>query len=280
VIAKAAKRLWEVDTLSNRSIQEHQQQRDRLIADIVEKTYADRRFVAAWLTGSLGRGTADALSDVDLTLVVKNDSAAELCMRERAVTASPNDHRMELFRQFGRPTMVHENNHNAPDGGTFTAVLYHPSSIIVDWTLIPQAQAFLPDTPHLLFAKEPVPKQLAPILPVPERDDVKLAADIAFFWMMSLITAKYIVRGIEVLAVCWLDELGKLAGDIERQLAGQPWQYQPAQPSTLPNSANAQALELRALCRRMERALPALPELGDNDPALTLQAVEMILGLS
>lgn len=265
--------------MSNRSIHEHQQERDKLIADIVEQTYTDHRFVAAWLTGSLGRGEGDALSDVDLTLVVANDAAAALCVREASVTASPSDQRMHFFRQFGRPTMVHENNHNAPDGATFTAVCYQPPSVIVDWTLIPQAQAFLPDASRLLFAKEPIPEQSRPALPISERDDAKLAADIAYFWMMSLITAKYIVRGVEVQAVCWLDELSKLAGEIERRVAGQPWRYQGDQPSPLLTSADAQAQALRGLCHRMVRSSPALPELGDNDPALTLQAAETILGL-
>jgi predicted nucleotidyltransferase len=55
--------------------------RDGLLTKLVETLPADERFVAAWLTGSFANGTADALSDLDLTVVVTENAAPGLCAR-------------------------------------------------------------------------------------------------------------------------------------------------------------------------------------------------------
>lgn len=43
-----------------------EEERDRLLDRLVASLERDERVVAAWLSGSLGRGTADAWSDVDV----------------------------------------------------------------------------------------------------------------------------------------------------------------------------------------------------------------------
>ena len=45
---------------------EHQAEREAWLAETIVQLEADERVDAAWLFGSLGRGDADELSDVDL----------------------------------------------------------------------------------------------------------------------------------------------------------------------------------------------------------------------
>ncbi len=107
----------------------HRREREALLAAIVQTLAADERVVAAWLTGSYARGAADALSDIDLTVVIEDDPAEELCRRAEMVTAWPPAERLALFSQFGRPLDVYENHFNAPPGGTSTSVLYQPAAL-------------------------------------------------------------------------------------------------------------------------------------------------------
>ena len=61
-----------------KTIQEYASNRNKLLEDITQVLKEDHRFVAAWLTGSFGRGDADKVSDLDLTVVVEN-SFAKIC---------------------------------------------------------------------------------------------------------------------------------------------------------------------------------------------------------
>lgn len=62
-------------------LDEYATARSRLLADIAAQFEEDRRVVAAWLTGSLGRGNADAISDIDITIVLTDETAEILCQR-------------------------------------------------------------------------------------------------------------------------------------------------------------------------------------------------------
>src|SRR5512143_811598 len=102
------------------SLNTYRANRDELLARIIHALSNDERFVAAWLTGSFGRNDADALSDLDLTLVVSDAYSGNLCKRNEQVSSQTTAERLDLFSQFGTPAIIHENNHNAPEGGTFT----------------------------------------------------------------------------------------------------------------------------------------------------------------
>ncbi len=117
----------------------YQISRDSLLAEIVTALSNDERFVAAWLTGSLGRDDADALSDLDLNVVAATRHAETLCDRPQQVSAGTTAQRLALISRFGQPAVIHENHHNAPMGGTFTFVLYRDSALMVDWILIPES---------------------------------------------------------------------------------------------------------------------------------------------
>jgi hypothetical protein len=55
--------------------------RDQTLHTLVDVLNADDRIVAAWLGGSISQGAGDALSDLDLTVVVTAAASAALCAR-------------------------------------------------------------------------------------------------------------------------------------------------------------------------------------------------------
>jgi hypothetical protein len=61
--------------------------------------------------GSIGRGEADDLSDIDIHLAVQDEHCAEL-----------NAHRRAFVSGFGEPLLVQEAPQNAPPGGAFHLV--------------------------------------------------------------------------------------------------------------------------------------------------------------
>src|ERR1044071_2193471 len=97
----------------------YRQSRDELLTRIVTDLSSDERFVAAWLTGSYGRNESDDISDLDIRIVVSQPHSKTLCARQDQVSPETTRERFELFRRFGKPALIHENNDNAPENGTF-----------------------------------------------------------------------------------------------------------------------------------------------------------------
>ena len=114
--------------------------RDTLLARIHTTLAADSHVVAAWLGGSVGRGEADAFSDLDVTVVVDDARAATLCGVDQArmTRAGAPAARWAFVTRFGRPAVVHENHFNVPPGSAFTIAIDAESAQQVD-------QFFYPD---------------------------------------------------------------------------------------------------------------------------------------
>ena len=200
------------------SLESYRQSREALLAKIVTELSDDQRFAAAWLTGSYARNDADQVSDLDLQVVVARPYSDVLCLRKEQVSHQTTEERLALFSQFGQPALIHENNNNAPEGGTFTFVLYSDSALMVDWTLIPQANAIRPHSSLLLFDKGNLPVA-APAAPDDLETSKKAVAEIwAFFWMMAAVTIKYIFRGNPAFVSYWLGEMQGMILEIERRL--------------------------------------------------------------
>jgi predicted nucleotidyltransferase len=104
----------------NDNLEIYASQREKLLGRIMEKISKDKRSVAAWLTGSFARHEPDVLSNLDLTVVVSNLYSKILCAQTRQVSSRTTRERYELFSLFGQPAILHENNNNAPEGGTTT----------------------------------------------------------------------------------------------------------------------------------------------------------------
>ncbi len=242
----------------------YQQQRDRLLETISASLAGDPRFSAAWLAGSFGRGDADAVSDIDLTVIVADEYASQMCAQPERATARPPDARLALFAEFGRIAFVSEYNPNAPPGGTSTAVMYADSGVMVDWTLVPLANAQRPADARLLFVRADMPPMLPPSVMTRVKRAQAASTTLASFWMMAAVTAKYIVRGDGVFVVHWLEELTRFVTDIERCVNGQPWTYRRGSLTHLAASRNEQVARLRSLCEQAAALTPRVAALGGH----------------
>jgi hypothetical protein len=265
--------------MDENSLRMYQASRGVLLAEISAVVTVDERFVAAWLTGSFGRNEADAVSDLDLTLVVADAHSESLCARMEQVSAQTTKERLALFSQFGQPVVLHENNHNAPDEGTFTYVLYANSAVAVDWTLLPQKQARRPAQALILFDQVGIPS-VAPAEPESVAQRVRRATElVAFFWMMTAVTAKYMVRRDLVFVQCQLEELQGLVQEVERLLTGKPWQYRRGSLSQFEPTIAAQKQAVYRLCTEILSLTPQLVELGGSIRPSPMPTLEMLLNL-
>lgn len=262
-----------------KGLESYQKRRDALLIEIVEKLSNDERFVAAWLTGSLSRNEADFLSDIDLRVVVAHKYSASLCTRLEQVSAQTSPGRYALFSQFGDPALIHENNNNAPEGGTFTFVLYGESGVMIDWVLMPQIKATRPNQSLLLFEKNPIP-----MAPPPQPEDIEqsrkaVAEQWAFFWMMAAVTIKYIARNDGVFATEWIEHLHRLTQEIERRLERTPSAYIRGSLSKFQTTREKQIESLKELCNRTLELKLKVAEFIGSEPATPTSEIESLFSL-
>jgi hypothetical protein len=254
--------------------------RESLLTKITESLSKDERFVAGWLTGSYSRNDADSLSDIDLSLVVSDNYSASLCTWLEQVSARTSPERYALFSQFGSPALIHENNNNAPEGGTFTFVLYAESAFMVDWVLVPQLKAKRPVQSLILFERVAMPIMRAPEPENLEQSKKSVAEMWAFFWMMTAITIKYIHRDDGVFAAEWIEHLHGLIHEIDRRLNGQPWSYTRGSLSKLQPTREKQLESIRGLCNGVQGLKSRVTEFTGAEPASPSAEIELLLSLA
>jgi hypothetical protein len=250
-----------------------------LLRRIVAAAEADERFVAGWLTGSFGRGEADAVSDLDLTLVVVDAQRDALCARPWMVGAGTNARRLAFIQQFGEPAVIHENHHNAPEGGSFTFVLYAGTALMVDFVFVPFSNARRSPQAQMLFVKAHVPAASAPPAETLPSRSAAASERVSFFWMMAAVAAKYRARGDAVYFHLLLDSLFQTEAEIARLLSGQPARYRRGSRAPLAATPVEQADALRAVCQRVLAHMPELERLGGHVPPDPMRAIEVLLGL-
>lgn len=192
--------------------------RDDLLRRAARALESDPRFAAAWLYGSFGRGEEDTFSDIDLVIAVYDQNSAELCDRDPLVSAGTSPARLALFRKIGEPANIHENHHNAPPTGSFSAVLYREPAVLVDWVLVPLSSAERIPESRLLFDKVGVPLHQPDHSPPPstEQRAGMITERAAFFWMMAAVTAKYILRERARTVQELLAQVTRVVEDLER----------------------------------------------------------------
>jgi len=160
-------------------------ERDALLQHVEHTLRSDARITAAWLSGSLGRGEADALSDIDLSFAVADEHCADLVAQRRAFVA-----------RFGEPILIQEAPQNAPPGGAFLLVLYRGSVAPkeIDWSWQPTTTAHIPMSARLLFDRLSLPRAPAWIELTPQEVAARVSLRTTFFWAMAFIAAKKIAR--------------------------------------------------------------------------------------
>ena len=258
----------------------YRQSREVLLRQITENLSGDERFVAAWLSGSYGRNEADEVSDLDLSLVVAESQSKVLCNRQEQVSHQTTTERLEIFRRFGEPALIHENNNNAPRNGTFTFVLYSGSALMIDWTIVPQRSAERSYQSALLFDKGNIPISSAA---GPEDLDASkefVAEQWAFFWMMAAVTIKYIIRSDSVFVAHWLEELHRIHSEIERRIDRRPPRYERGSLSQLQSTPGQQIKTIHQLCKRMQILAPRVEQFSGAILALPMAEIESMLALA
>ncbi len=253
--------------------------RQALQARLAEELPRDERFVASWFAGSIGRGEADAISDLDLVVVVRDADAALLCARPRPISSETTTERLELVSRFGQPAVIHENNNNVPEGSSFTSVLYAGTALLVDWALVPCLRARRPLDSQLIFDRASIP--VVALVPSEPADRAEAVAErIAFFWIMAAVTIKHIVRRDEVTVQGFLDMLARTLDEAQQLVAGQV--PRPRRGSLLalqPNQAG-QVEAVRQLVGKMEALLPEVARLGCSLSAAPIAEIELLLSLA
>jgi predicted nucleotidyltransferase len=251
------------------SLADYARIRDDLLERIVGVLEADLRVVAAWLSGSFGRGVEDAWSDLDLHVAIEDDSLPAFL-----------DERATLYRSIGDPILVQrEMASNAMAMSRFQLVIY-PGPIEVDWTISPESQSSRPPETRIILSRRPIPIVVPPPLPADQRravaDDV-----LTFFWAMAPIAVKYAGRGdsrhassqIDLLTGAFI-QLWRLVELPDGPDPSAPFQNRATEPdldAVLPRLeweiTPSDALDvIRTLCAEVERLHPALEGLGVLPP--------------
>ncbi len=177
--------------------------RDEVLARIEDRLEFDGRVVAAWLSGSSGRGTADAWSDLDLHIVVK-DAEAPAWLEQRSV----------FYDHLGKPIMILPGA--VSERGDYQGVLF-TGPVFLDLAVHRLSLARRDADTRLLFARVSIAEVAAADLSdADRRADLQHHAE--FFWAMTPIALKYVARGTTHRAVTQCDLMAGAVARIWRVL--------------------------------------------------------------
>lgn len=254
--------------------------RTTMIGRIATTLQNDERFVAAWLTGSLGRGEQDDLSDIDVRVVVAEADSDSLCARPWPHGARTTDERLALFRQFGKPSLVYDAHENAPEDGVFTYVLYQEDALNIDWILVPQATARREQETLLLFDKIGIPMAEPPAPTSVEERAEKAAVAAGFFWLMMPIAVKYLARNKPVAFQDFLESLHAALEDIQGLIAGVPVPYHRGSYAPLYLTQAERVAAIRYLCADVLELMPSIARMGGYVAADPMSVVNIWLAMA
>lgn len=237
---------------------------------------ADQRIVAAWLFGSVGRRTSDVFSDLDVWVIVKDDYIETMSAERQSYAA-----------QLDRPALLLESPGNAPVKGAYLMALYAGQAGVhrVDWYWQRQSDASLPRHAMLLFDRAGIPRdsrqeQLDPAgtpVPLTQQERAKQASQLsAFFWAMSNIAVKSVLRHQLWAAVSHLEGLRGLVDGMKRlvglstvQEGQEEWRT-----TLLPPAQRAEQMAmLREIAQEMEQLTSAIELIGGQVPSRAIHYV-------
>jgi predicted nucleotidyltransferase len=189
-------------------------ERAALLERLEQGLQGDERVVAAWIGGSIGRGEADELSDIDIHLAVSDAHCPELNAQRRAFVAG-----------FGEVVLAQEAPQNAPPEGAFQLVLYRGISapIEVDWSWRPASAAAIPERAVVLFDRTGgLPRAPSSVALSQEETARRISLNTSFFWAMAFIAAKKIARGQPAAAFGLMRMMHSAVQSVRENLAARP----------------------------------------------------------
>ncbi len=177
---------------------ERQQARVDWLERAIDQWSDDPCVAGAWLWGSEGTGTADALSDYDLFVALSVSAAHE---------------QLELvdswFPRYGQVRWSRESQYNAPTGGRYFTVGY-PAPLVplgIDWYWQPEAFVQVGSDTRILVEKHPLPRVATPTFQLfpnvrtktpfvhPDDPRERLEGRLRLFWSMYGALGKWAARG-------------------------------------------------------------------------------------
>jgi len=166
------------------------EERARLLEQVEKMLEQDERVTNAWMYGSLGKGTDDVWSDLDVWVVLEDSAYPAV-----------EEGRRDFVRRLGEPLIWVEAPHNGPPGGTWLMSVYDAPTgpHMIDWRFQPFRSAWKPETQRVLIDRRPLPTPEGDVpfngtatwQPTPEQQDANRAA---MFWIMTLVQGKCIAR--------------------------------------------------------------------------------------
>ena len=248
------------------------EERDHLLLRATNILRDDPRIVAAWLLGSLGSGTQDDWSDLDLWIVVGDES-----MREVA------HERHKFSGRVAQVLLLEDAPQNAPPGGAFLSAMfkgqYGPQIVDIYWQPLSSAQR--PPGTTLLFEKLGVPAAPSPAHVSHRERLAKAVEQTQYVWMMVAITAKSVARRdswkvLRLMTLTWsgLQQVRWFVGELAA-----PPDYSD-QPDFAPPLTEAdQVAALRVMAAKMAELASKHHEIGTSLSSDIAQQTELLLSL-
>ncbi len=261
--------------------------RDTFFSRLIQFLQVDERFVAAWLTGSFGRGLEDNLSDFDLRIVVANAYVNTLCRcgpdATTYTTNGTSEERLTLYKQFGEPLVLREAASFASDGegGCFNHVAYRETAATIDWVFLPQASARIPSEEcRLLFDKVGLPMNPPLVAESLAERIVQVSREIGTFWLMTNIAIKYLLRGNTFAFYGFLNTTDFSLQESKRLLAGKPQRYKyEERAESIATTLQGHVALVRALCSEMLEVMKQAEALGAQVPEDPMSVAEVRLSM-
>lgn len=182
----------------------NREDRERLLSSLIRRLEEDERVRAVWLAGSLGRGNADDLSDIDIWIAARDDLMAEVIADPEAWVRD----RCDASMAFSIPQ-------NGPADGAYVFALVNcPHGLQqVDWYWAPASTAERSPETAVVFEREPVP-----VTSPPSSLDYQACQDLTVFWCreslgMAHIATKGIRRGNPWVAMRHLQMIADCIGN-------------------------------------------------------------------
>jgi hypothetical protein len=189
--------------------------------------------------------------------------------------------RREYVGRVAKPLLIEEAPGNAPAGGGYLLVLYggQAGPQHVDWYWQPQSDARVPAHACLLFERAPLPREA----PAPATRQARAEAvdgQVALFWAMSNVAAKYVARRQPSAALKLLELVSEALAEVKAVAGSAPVGAVPVMDTTPSLEPERQLALLREMAGEMEALTPRIVALGATVPVQAILQIHRLFDLA